>query len=126
MSADFVRGLKCRLCGKSYGLEPLNFCTDDFGPLESGNNFVANVDTLTLITDVGAGSHDVLDSMGAGNDVVTVDPSIKARVRLDGLHDAPGAVTLLQQLLSSGIDDPDVQKTVVEELAKARAAVGQP
>ena len=31
---DFVRGLKCRLCGKTYGKEPLNFCTEDFGPLE--------------------------------------------------------------------------------------------
>jgi threonine synthase len=32
--ADFVRGLKCRLCGKAYPKEPLNFCTEDFGPLE--------------------------------------------------------------------------------------------
>src|SRR5262245_8418407 len=31
---DFVRGLKCRLCGKTYPKEPLNFCTEDFGPLE--------------------------------------------------------------------------------------------
>ncbi len=30
----FVRGLKCRLCGKSYPREPLNCCTEDFGPLE--------------------------------------------------------------------------------------------
>jgi threonine synthase len=29
-----VRGLKCRLCGKRYPKEPLNFCTEDFGPLE--------------------------------------------------------------------------------------------
>src|SRR5712692_2207339 len=28
-----VRGLKCRLCGKTYAREPLNFCTEDFGPL---------------------------------------------------------------------------------------------
>src|SRR5947199_2395656 len=32
--SDFVRVLKCRLCGKTYPKEPLNFCTDDFGPLE--------------------------------------------------------------------------------------------
>lgn len=32
--SDFVRGLKCRLCGKTYGKEPINFCTEDFGPLE--------------------------------------------------------------------------------------------
>jgi threonine synthase len=31
---DFVRGLKCRLCGKAYPKKPLNYCDDDFGPLE--------------------------------------------------------------------------------------------
>ncbi len=31
---DYVRGLKCRLCGKTYPKEPINFCTEDFGPLE--------------------------------------------------------------------------------------------
>ncbi len=34
MSVDFVRGLKCRLCGKIYPKQPINFCTEDFGPLE--------------------------------------------------------------------------------------------
>jgi threonine synthase len=34
VSADFVRGLRCRECGKAYPKEPLNFCTEDFGPLE--------------------------------------------------------------------------------------------
>lgn len=34
MSSPFVCGLKCRLCGKTYPVEPLNFCTEDFGPLE--------------------------------------------------------------------------------------------
>jgi threonine synthase len=32
--SDFVRGLKCRLCGKAYPKKPLNYCVDDFGPLE--------------------------------------------------------------------------------------------
>jgi len=32
--AETVIGLKCRLCGKIYPKEALNFCTDDFGPLE--------------------------------------------------------------------------------------------
>ncbi len=32
--SSFVRGLKCRLCGKAYPIEPINFCEDDFGPLE--------------------------------------------------------------------------------------------
>ena len=31
---DFVRGLKCRLCGKTYPKKPLNYCEEDFGPLE--------------------------------------------------------------------------------------------
>ncbi len=34
MADSFVRGLKCRLCGKSYPQGPSNFCEDDFGPLE--------------------------------------------------------------------------------------------
>lgn len=34
MSEELVLGLKCRLCGKLYPKEPLNFCTEDFGPLE--------------------------------------------------------------------------------------------
>jgi threonine synthase len=29
-----VLGLTCRLCGKRYGKQALNFCTEDFGPLE--------------------------------------------------------------------------------------------
>jgi threonine synthase len=38
---DFVRGLKCRLCGKTYAKEALNFCTDDFGPLEVDYDYAA-------------------------------------------------------------------------------------
>jgi threonine synthase len=34
VSAETVSGLKCRLCGKHYPKEALNFCTDDLGPLE--------------------------------------------------------------------------------------------
>jgi threonine synthase len=45
--ADFVRGLKCRLCGKSYGNEPLNFCTEDFGPLEVDYDYEAVQGVLT-------------------------------------------------------------------------------
>jgi threonine synthase len=39
--SDFVRGLKCRLCGKIYPKEPLNFCTEDFGPLEVDYDYAA-------------------------------------------------------------------------------------
>ena len=31
---ELTLGLKCRLCGKLYPKEALNFCTEDFGPLE--------------------------------------------------------------------------------------------
>ncbi len=31
---DFATGLKCKVCGKLYPKQPINFCTDDFGPLE--------------------------------------------------------------------------------------------
>lgn len=41
MSSEFVRGLKCRLCGKTYPKEPLNFCTEDFGPLEVDYDYPA-------------------------------------------------------------------------------------
>lgn len=34
MTTTFVRGLKCRICGQAYPNQPLNFCTEDFGPLE--------------------------------------------------------------------------------------------
>jgi threonine synthase len=32
--ADYSTGLKCKLCGKLYEKQALNFCKDDFGPLE--------------------------------------------------------------------------------------------
>jgi len=32
--AEFAIGLQCKLCGKIYPKSPVNFCTDDFGPLE--------------------------------------------------------------------------------------------
>lgn len=44
---DFVRGLKCRLCGKTYPKEPLNFCTEDFGPLEVDYDYEAIAEVLS-------------------------------------------------------------------------------
>ena len=32
--SDFSTGLQCKVCGKLYAKQALNFCTDDFGPLE--------------------------------------------------------------------------------------------
>jgi threonine synthase len=42
----FVKGLKCRLCGKAYPKEPLNFCTEDFGPLEVDYDYAAIAEGL--------------------------------------------------------------------------------
>ena len=47
MALDFVRGLKCRLCGKTYPKEPLNFCTEDFGPLEVDYDYEAIAEALS-------------------------------------------------------------------------------
>ena len=47
MSAELVTGLQCRLCGKRYPKEALNFCTEDFGPLEVAYDYEAVARTLT-------------------------------------------------------------------------------
>ena len=47
MSAETATGLKCRLCGKHYPKEALNFCTDDFGPLEVAYDYDEVSRTLT-------------------------------------------------------------------------------
>ncbi len=47
MSDAFVRGLKCRLCGKLFPKEALNFCTDDFGPLEVAYDYDAIAPSIT-------------------------------------------------------------------------------
>src|ERR1700694_2654062 len=44
---EFAKGLKCRLCGKSYPKEPLNFCTEDFGPLEVDYDYDAIAEALS-------------------------------------------------------------------------------
>jgi threonine synthase len=46
VSSPFVRGLKCRLCGKTYASAALNFCTDDFGPLEVDYDYAAAAQAL--------------------------------------------------------------------------------
>ncbi len=47
VSAERVLGLKCRLCGKQYPKEALNFCTDDFGPLEVAYDYEAIARTFS-------------------------------------------------------------------------------
>jgi threonine synthase len=47
-SADtLIRGLKCRVCGKTYPLSPINFCQDDFGPLEADYDYEAVAECLS-------------------------------------------------------------------------------
>ena len=43
----FVNGLKCRVCGKPYPAEPINFCTDDFGPLEVDYDYDAIAEAIS-------------------------------------------------------------------------------
>jgi threonine synthase len=38
---DFSIGLRCKVCGKLYPKQPINFCTDDFGPLEVDYDYAA-------------------------------------------------------------------------------------
>ncbi len=39
--SDFSTGLRCRLCDKLYAKQALNFCKDDFGPLEVDYDYEA-------------------------------------------------------------------------------------
>ena len=40
-AVDFSIGLRCKVCGKLYPKSPINFCTDDFGPLEVDYDYAA-------------------------------------------------------------------------------------
>src|SRR5438477_5449955 len=44
---EFARGLKCRLCGQAYPKQALNFCTEDFGPLEVDYDYEAIGEALS-------------------------------------------------------------------------------
>lgn len=41
-----VTGLTCKVCGKIYPPSPINFCTDDFGPLEVSYDYAAIRETI--------------------------------------------------------------------------------
>ena len=47
VSYEVVTGLSCRLCGKRYPKQALNFCTEDFGPLEVTYDYPAIARRLT-------------------------------------------------------------------------------
>lgn len=47
VAGELVGGLKCRLCGKVYPKEALNFCTEDFGPLEVTYRYDLAAETFT-------------------------------------------------------------------------------
>ena len=51
MSGETVIGFKCRLCGKMYPKEALNFCTEDFGPLEVVYDYEAVARTMNRVDD---------------------------------------------------------------------------
>jgi len=38
---DYSIGLRCKVCGKLYPKSPINFCVDDFGPLEVDYDYAA-------------------------------------------------------------------------------------
>ncbi|OWK37987.1 threonine synthase [Fimbriiglobus ruber] len=40
-ASKFATGLQCKVCGKLYPKSPINFCTDDFGPLEVVYDYAA-------------------------------------------------------------------------------------
>jgi threonine synthase len=44
--STFVRGLKCRLCGQGYPASAVNFCTEDFGPLEVDYDYEAIAESV--------------------------------------------------------------------------------
>ena len=44
---SFATGMKCRVCGKLYPKSPINFCTDDFGPLEVAYDYESIRPTLS-------------------------------------------------------------------------------
>jgi threonine synthase len=50
VSEELVTGLQCRLCGKRYPKQALNFCTEDFGPLEVTYDYEAVSRTFTRAT----------------------------------------------------------------------------
>ena len=50
MVGELVSGLKCRLCGKLYPKQALNFCTEDFGPLEVTYDYTAVARTFSRKT----------------------------------------------------------------------------
>lgn len=47
MSSQLVHGLRCRVCGKQYPQQALNFCTEDFGPLEVEYDYDAIARTVS-------------------------------------------------------------------------------
>jgi len=50
VSSPFVRGLKCRLCGKTHALAPINCCDEDYGPLEIEYDYEAIRTALSRAT----------------------------------------------------------------------------
>lgn len=47
MGTGYATNLRCRVCDKRYDIQPLNYCTDDFGPLEVEYDYAAIAGVLT-------------------------------------------------------------------------------
>ncbi len=47
MSSSFVRGMKCRLCGKRTSVGAIQFCEEDFGPLEVDYDYSAIAEAIS-------------------------------------------------------------------------------
>src|SRR5260370_10647822 len=124
VSADFVRGLKCPLCGKTYPKEPLNFCTEDFGPLEVDYDYEAIKETVSR-TRIQLRP----DTMWRFRELLPIDgePTVGAQVggtplvRADRLAEALGVETLW--LKNGGVHYPTLsfkERVVSVALSKAR------
>ena len=50
MERPFIQGLRCRSCGTTFPLEPTNFCTECFGPLEVEYKYDAIAKAVTRDT----------------------------------------------------------------------------
>ncbi len=122
--SEYVRGLKCRLCGKAYPKEPLNFCTEDFGPLEVDYDYDAIAEVL------GRGKIEVRpDTMWRFRELLPIDgePTVGAQVggtplvRADRLAEALGVENLW--LKNDAVNFPTLSfkdRVVSVALSKAR------
>jgi threonine synthase len=124
MSASFVPGLKCRLCGTRYPKGPSNFCPEDFGPLEIDYDYDAIAAAMSRAK-VAARP----ETMWRYRELLPIDgePTVGARVggtplvRADRLARALGVTTLY--IKNDAVNFPTLSfkdRVVSVALSKAR------